>query len=114
MAGYLIGDLYIHTLLNWLQDLYFVISQPALLETSGWLVLELMPTRAVWRSAAVEHGEQCVMISGVVWMQMWPADNWASLEAVSVLIIFVGLSLSLLLYVCLCPFFHYSLNPTQQ
>ena len=32
----------------------------------------------------MEHGEQCVMISGVVWMQMWPADNWASLEAVSV------------------------------
>ena len=62
----------------------------------------------------MEHGELCVMISGVVWMQMWPADNWASLEAVSVLIIVVCFSLSLLLYVCLCSVFHYSLNPTQQ
>ena len=32
----------------------------------------------------MEHGEQCVMISGVVWMQVWPADSWASLGTVSV------------------------------
>ena len=32
----------------------------------------------------MEHGEPCVMISGVQWMQVWPADNWASLETVSV------------------------------
>ena len=59
-------------------------SQPALPETSGWLVLELMPTRAVQRCATMEHGEQCVMISGELWMQVWPANNWASLETVSV------------------------------
>ena len=32
----------------------------------------------------MEHGEPCVMISGVQWMQVWPADNWASLETVRV------------------------------
>jgi len=31
----------------------------------------------------MEHGEQCVMITGVVWMQVWPANNWASLGTVS-------------------------------
>ena len=59
-------------------------SQPALPETSGWLVLELMPTRAVQRCAIMEHGEQCVMISGELWMPVWPANNWVSLETVSV------------------------------
>ena len=72
-----------YTMLNWLQSIHFI-SQPALLETSGWLVLEPLPTRVVWRCATMEHGELCVMISGVVWMQVWPADNWASLETVSV------------------------------
>ena len=56
--------------------------QPALPETSGWLVLGLMPTRVVWKCVTTECGGLCVMISGVVWMQMWPADNWASLEVV--------------------------------
>ena len=79
MAGYLISDLYVHRL----QDLHFI-SQPALPETSGWLVLELMPTRAVWKCATMEHGELCVMISGELWMQVWPANNWVSLETVSV------------------------------
>ena len=62
----------------------YFFAQPALPETSGWLVLEPMPTRVVWRYATVEHGELCAMISGVVWMQVWPADNWVSLGTVSV------------------------------
>ena len=33
----------------------------------------------------MEHGELCVMITGVVWMQVWPANNWASLVTVSFL-----------------------------
>ena len=32
----------------------------------------------------MEHGELCVMISGELWMQVWPANNWVSLETVSV------------------------------
>ena len=51
------------------QDLHFSL-QPALLETSGWLALEPMPTRAVWRYAAMECGELYVMTPGVVWMQV--------------------------------------------
>ena len=74
------------------QDLHFI-SQPALLETSGWLVLGPMLTRVVWRCVTMEHGEQCVMITGVVWMQVWPADNWASLGTVSFSFLFMNINM---------------------
>ena len=53
-----------------LNTVFYFISQPALPETSDWLVLQLMLTRAVWRCATMECGEQCAMISGEVWMQV--------------------------------------------
>ena len=37
-----------------------------------------MQQRVVWRSAIMQSGVQCVMISGVNLMLKWFADNWGS------------------------------------
>ena len=34
--------------------------------------------QAEWRSASMECGEQCVMISGIVMMPELCADNWGT------------------------------------
>ena len=36
----------------------------------------------VWKSARVEVGELCAMISGILLMPMWPADSWDSPDTV--------------------------------
>ena len=36
----------------------------------------------VWKSARVEAGELCVMISGILLMPVWPADSWDSQASV--------------------------------
>ena len=48
-----------------------------MMEISGWLVGQLC-LKGVWRSAGMKSGEQCVMISGPLLMQLWPADSLGS------------------------------------
>ena len=36
----------------------------------------------VWKSARVEVGARCVMISGILLMPVWPADSWDSQASV--------------------------------
>ena len=36
----------------------------------------------VWKSARVEVGEPCVMISGILLMPVWPADSLDSPDTV--------------------------------
>jgi hypothetical protein len=37
---------------------------------------EALLLKAVWRSATTMSGAQCAMISGTMWMLVWPADSW--------------------------------------
>ena len=36
------------------------------------------PMKGVWKSARMELGAPCVMISGIIKMPWWPADSWDS------------------------------------
>ena len=44
----------------------------------GWLVDGIL-VKEGWRSASMECGEQCVMITGITMMQQLCADNWGFL-----------------------------------
>ena len=55
--------------------------QTALMVTLGSL-MEQMNLKDAWRSASMERGAQCVMISGGDLMQWWLVDNWDLLQPV--------------------------------
>ena len=52
------------------------------MEPSGWLEVQ-QQLRVVWRFAAVRPGAQYVMMPGLMWMPVLPADNWATPDSVS-------------------------------
>ena len=47
--------------------------------TFGWLVALIV---AEWRSASMECGGQCVVVTGITMMPELCADNWGSLDQV--------------------------------
>jgi len=49
------------------------------MEISGLWVVRLN-LKDVWRFAGMKNGEQCVMISGQLLMQLWLADSLDSLR----------------------------------
>ena len=50
---------------------------PALMEMFVWWVV-VHHMKEEWRCVLMEHGEQCVMIRGVLQMLKWFADSWDS------------------------------------
>ena len=51
----------------------------ALMEQFVWL-MDLWRVQAEWRSASMECGEQCVILSGITMMPELCADNWGTVS----------------------------------
>ena len=58
------------------------LSRIALMEHFVWLV-GLWGVLAEWRSASMECGEQCVIMTGITMMPELCADSWATVVEVS-------------------------------
>ena len=56
------------------------------MELCVWL-MDLCRVQAEWRSASMECGEQCVMITGIAMMPVLCADNWDFLDQVLICIV---------------------------